>query len=365
MATIEARTTKDGKTHYRVLVRLKGAPPASATFRKKTDAATWAAKTESEIREGRYFHHAEARRHTLAEAIDRYTADVLPRKSPTMEVHQLSQFKWWKEKLGHLVLADVTPAVISAARDELIRTPVRGKDPSDSDKPRKRSAGSVNRYMAALSHLLAVCSREWGWLEANPARNVSRLREPTGRVRFLSDDERDRLLKACRESTQPLLYPLVVLALSTGARSGELLGLRWGNVDLERHVIRLEKTKNRTRRALPLAGLAFAEVEKLSRVRRIDTDLVFPRPGEDRPINPRPAWLRALKAAGIHDFHFHDLRHSAASYLAMNGATLAEIAAILGHRTLAMVGRYSHLTEQHTSAVVERMNAAVFGGDGG
>ena len=109
---------------------------------------------------------------------------------------------------------------------------------------------------------------------------------------------------------------------------------------------------------MPIAGLAYEELKKLSSVRRIDDDRVFPL----TPDQVRWHFSSALKKAEIEDFRFHDLRHSAASYLAMNGATLAEIAEVLGHKTLQMVKRYAHLTEQHTSKVVERMNKKIFGG---
>ena len=148
--------------------------------------------------------------------------------------------------------------------------------------------------------------------------------------------------------------------MSTGARQGELLGLRWPDVDLGRGLAFLHETKNNERRALPITGLAASILRETKRVRRVDTDLVFPsRTG--KPKFPQRAWNEALSAAQITDFRFHDLRHSAASYLAMNGATLMEIADVLGHKTLAMVKRYSHLTEQHTSQVVARMNEAIFG----
>lgn len=191
-------------------------------------------------------------------------------------------------------------------------------------------------------------------------RRVRRLEEPRGRVRCLDDDERGRLVEACRQSEDRPLYPLVILALSTGARRGELLGFRWRDVDLARGVAVLHQTKNRERRALPLAGLAVEVLRELSRVRRVDTDLIFAN-GQGRVVLPRKSWGRALRAAEIEDFRFHDLRHCAASYLAMSGATLAEIAEVLGHKTLAKVKRYSHLTDQHTSRVVARMNDRLFG----
>jgi len=406
MATIRERRTKDvvdenglvskkGETHYQAIVRLRGFPPQTATFRRKTDAKKWASKTENDIREGRYFRTAEARKHTLAELVDRYLRDVLPRKSATVRRQQRQQLTWWKQQLGAYTLADVTPGLLAEQRDKLARTAPsqmrRGKAADndtdkavaddtdkavaddtdktvadDTDTPEqeptdRRSAGSVNRYLAALSHAFTVAVREWGWVDQSPVRKVDRLKEPRGRVRFLDDGERKRLLKACRNSEEPLLYPIVVLAISTGARQGEILNLRWQNIDFENCLVRIEETKNDERRSVPLTGLALEQLKELSRVRRIDTDLVFPHPDGVRPVETRTPWVKALAAAKITDFRFHDLRHSAASYLAMNGATLAEIAEILGHKTLQMVKRYAHLSEQHTSRVVAAMNERIFG----
>jgi integrase len=205
--------------------------------------------------------------------------------------------------------------------------------------------------------------KEWGWVEGNPLTKVTKPKEPRGRVRFLDDDERERFLVACRESASPDLYPAVILALSTGARQQEVLGLRWPQVDLVRRVATLHETKNGERRVLPLAGPALELLRERSRVRRLDTDLVFPgRTKPNKPVDLRTPFATALKRAGIADFHWHDLRHTAASYLAMNGASLAEIAEVLGHKTLAMVKRYAHLSEAHTASVVERMNARFLGG---
>jgi len=148
--------------------------------------------------------------------------------------------------------------------------------------------------------------------------------------------------------------------LSTGARQGEILSLTWQQVDFSRNAIRLEDTKNGERRALPLVSHAYNELRNLHEVRRNDTDLVFPRTDGRQPVYIVTDWNKALEQAHVEDFRFHDLRHSAASYLAMNGATLAEIAEILGHKTLQMVKRYTHLSDQHTAKVVERMNSAIF-----
>jgi len=158
-----------------------------------------------------------------------------------------------------------------------------------------------------------------------------------------------------------LLYSVVVLALSTGMRQGEILGIQWKDVDFERRRILLHETKNGERRASPLVGHACELIKDLAKVRRFDNPYVFPSKRQDKPASIRKSWEAVIRKSGLEDFRFHDLRHTAASYLAMNGATLAEIAEVLGHKTLQMVKRYAHLSDAHTTGVVERMNMEIFG----
>lgn len=368
MATIEKRTAQDGSTSYRVKVRLKGHPAQSASFARLTDAKKWASSTESAIREGRHFKTTEAKRHTIADLLDRYQRDELSKHTPRARHDRAPILAWWRESIGVRLLADVTPALIAEHRDRLLN---EGRAPATAVK-----------YLAILSHAFSVAVREWGWLESSPLAKVKKPSLPRGRVRFLDDDERAALLRECRAASNGFLYPVVVLALSTGMRQGEVMGLHWrepktppegawGVVDLDAGRIVLHQTKNGERRLVPLVGHALECLRQLAKVRRLDTDLCFPaakpprrKLGElPRPIQPvdlRKPWETALQRAGIENFHFHDLRHSAASYLAMNGATLAEIADTLGHKTLQMVKRYAHLSEAHTASVVTRMNEAIF-----
>lgn len=352
MASIEKRTT-GAAASYRVKVRLKGRPVQSATFERLTDARKWAQSTESAIRENRHFKTTEAKRHTLAELIDRYIRDVLPSKKSGRD--QAQQLARWKAEIGSYALADVTPSLLAECRDRL------GNE--ITVRHTRRSPASVVRYMAALSHAFTIAVKEWGWLEDNPLRKVTKPKESRGRVRFLSDDERVRLLKACQESNNPYLYPVVVLALSTGMRYGEIMGLTWDVVDLNRGRAILHETKNDERRAVAITGLALDQAKELGKVRRIDSNFIFPAKESrlKKPMDLRAPWKAAAKKAGLDDFRFHDLRHSAASYLAMNGASLAEIAEVLGHKTLQMVKRYAHLSEGHTARVVESMNTKIFG----
>jgi len=352
MASINKSTDKKGKTRYRARVRLKGCPIQTATFERLTDAKKWVQDTESAIREGRHFKTAEAKRHTLGELIDRYIENVLPQKNDVKKI--TTQLLWWKSGVGDYLLSDVTPALIAEQRDVLLK--------SISKRGVTRSPSTVVRYMAALSHAFSIAVSEWGWVDDSPMRKVKRPQESAGRVRFLSDDERIRLLKACKESSYSDLYLIVVLALSSGMRKGEIMDLKWKDVYLSDGFLVLLQTKNKERRRVPLAGHALDELSQHAKVRRIDTELLFAGNNPDKPKNFYKHWLNVLKEAEVTDFKFHDLRHSAASYLAMNGASLAEIAEVLGHKTLQMVKRYAHLSDGHTSQVVASMNEKIFKG---
>lgn len=351
MATIETRRARDGTTSFRVKIRLRGHPPASASFSRRTDAKRWVQQTEAAIRDGRYFRTSEARRHTLAELIDRYEREVLPAR-PKNAKNVKRHLHWWRTKIGAYTLADVSPSVIVECRNALLETKTR--------RNRPMSPATVVRYMAALSHAFTVAVKEWQWVDDNPFRKVSKPREPRGRERFLSEEERKRLFAACKASAHPWLHPVVTLAVSTGMRRGEILNLRWAQVDLKARRVILHETKNRSSRSVPLRGLALTVITELAKVRRIDTDLLFYGTNPAKPFALDNHWRAAMKAANLKDFRFHDLRHTAASYLAMNGASTIEIAAVLGHKTLQMVQRYSHLTASHAEAVVEAMNEKIF-----
>ncbi|MDY0330248.1 MAG: site-specific integrase [Thiomonas sp.] len=348
MANIEKRENEQGTT-YRVKVRLKGHPAQTATFERLTDARRWAQQTEAAIREGRHFAGSEAKRTTLDEVIDRFTREKLPAMNDQQDRRRYLAF--WSQELGAYALADVTAARISAALHKLATQP-------SERTGRLRAPATLGQYRQALSGVLALCETEWELIDHSPMKRVKKPKLPSGRVRYLSDDERERLLATCKLSDSPDLYPAVILALTTGARQAEIMGATWSQVDLQRRVLILETTKNGERRALPLAAPAIAVLQ--ARVRRIDTDLIFPGRNPHQAIDLRKPWETALQRAGITDFRWHDLRHTAASYLAMSGASLAEIAEILGHKTLAMVKRYSHLSHDHVASVADRMAAKYF-----
>lgn len=223
-------------------------------------------------------------------------------------------------------------------------------------KPGQRSQSTVNRYHAALSALFTwakkrrLAPRTW----ENPARAVERAPEDNGVLRFLSPDERSRLLEACRGSRWNRLYALALMALTTGARKGELTALTWRDVDLEQGVAYVRDSKNRQPRTLPLVPAVLQELRRFA-TDRLDARIFPSSRDRAKPRQFDSAWRAALDRARIRSFRFHDLRHSCASYLAQQGASLLEIADVLGHRQLAMTRRYAHLTTDSKTKLVNRI----------
>ena len=342
MPTFEKRIGTSGKVTWRVRVRRQGSSWQTKSFTKKADAEAWARSVETRIDAGESLPSTEARKRTLGDAIDEYLKvyDKSARKKNEREQKRI--LEWWRAELGTRALSSITPNVLAEVRNSMS---------TRTNRYDKAISGStVNRNMAVLSAVFKVAVKELGWVAKNPVVNVTRFAEGKGRERFLTEKERDRLFERCEASPCAALLPLVKLALATGARKGELLSLQWANVDLDRRVVRFTDTKNGDQRTVPLAASAVATL-KAWRANRLPVGPVF-------AVNIGTidqSWQEARAGAGLDDVRFHDLRHSAASYLAMSGASLMDIAAILGHKTLAMVKRYSHLSEQHTTAAIDRM----------
>jgi integrase len=361
MAYIEKRTSKEGDTSYRVQIRLKGHPQATASFERLTDAKRWASQTETSIREGRYFPASVIKAKTLADAIERYRNEQLPELKDFEGRWRLLQ--WWLKHYGDYALTHVTADLLAKARDDLSKVVIKrtAKDLEPNAPIRTLSPARVNRYLTGLSPVLTACVKEWGWLEYNPMMKVRKKKEPTGIVRFLSKDERNNLISALKEPHTPAhLLPIVLLAMFTGARKENILSLTWQQVDLDRKAIILTDTKNGERQTLPIVDPAYSALIEWKAKARKDSPLLFPSTTDpNKHIIISKTWATLLARAGVVNFRFHDLRHSFASELAMSGASLAEIAAGTGHKTLSMVKRYAHLSHDHTASVVERMAAKV------
>jgi integrase len=278
---------------------------------------------------------------TLAEAFTRYF-DVKRRKRSLDEDRRIA--KQLMAEFGEMSpLIDITASRISAYKASLLAV-------KKSRRGAALSAASINRPLAVIRHLLRLAHEEWEVLPAVPRIKLER--EQQGRLRWLTPEEATRLLTKCREQKNPALVDLVELALYTGMRQGELLSLNWGSVDRSRGVVLLEVTKSGRRREVPLNGPADAVLARRAGDGKAE-ELVFGTTSWDAF---RKHWEAALEAAKLEDFHFHDLRHTFASWAVQRGATLPEVKDLLGHATLAMVMRYAHLAPEHLCAAVSRLD---------
>ena len=283
---------------------------------------------------------------TLTDLADEYLAQW------TGKDQSLSfKIRYWSENLGTKKLIEITPKMIHDTLNKYANEKAMRSDGVDADgKPkmksinRVRAPATINRMKAALSSMLKYANQKF-YITSNPAHKVANRPENNKRVRYLSHDERGALLTACKGAQWNKLELLVVMALTTGARQGELLSLTWTDIDFKAKTATLLETKNGESRVLTLPSPA---LKLLRQHQEVSKRLVFP--SEIKPFRPfefRKHWIKALADASITDFKFHDLRHSAASYLVMNGATLYETGEVLGHKSVQTTKRYAHLSTDH------------------
>ena len=325
MASIDTYTTKTGQTMYRARVQRKGHRVQTATFPTLREAKKWGAMIEGEILAGKRFPTKS--KHTLTELLDKYSMEIMPRKTPETVRSQKYTIAYWRRTLGHMLLEDIQPRHIIACRNEIAQ---RGKP------------ATVAKYLVTLSHAFSVAIKEYQWLEHNPCSRVSRPKQPPGRVRFLTDEERTRLLQECKNSHNRYLYALVTCALYTGLRRSSLFMLTTQNTSVEKGILSLDRTKNGSRLTLPLVGEALTVARELSETSK--DGYLFPRGKGDPWHHYRRAWDYAVARAQVPDFTFYDLRHCTASYLIQQGVPLYTVGVLLGHRNPAlMTHRYAHL----------------------
>jgi integrase len=202
---------------------------------------------------------------------------------------------------------------------------------------------TVNRELALLKHMFTKAI-EWGKVKDNPARKVKLLKGEIKRVRFLMPDEIRTLLSNCADH----LRPIVTVALHTGMRKGELLSLQWDQVNFEQKIITLEDTKNRERRDVPMNETVRTTLMGMER----KGSHIFCNGSGETFLNVRRSFETAVRKSGIEDFRFHDLRHTFASNLVMEGIDIMTIKELMGHKDLTMTLRYSHLAPNHKMRAV-------------
>lgn len=316
MASFRQRNNK-----WQARIKRDGYPDQVKTFDLRSDAERWARSVESEMDKGIFVDTQEAQRTTLRELILRYVREVTPTmKSVTEDTIRLKAIA--RKPISNWSLANLSAARIASYRDERLK---------------QVSNGTVIRELAYLSSIINHARREWGINSPNPVQHVRKPPSPAGRTRKLSVDERIKLLAALEPTGRKNIWTkhAVVLALETAMRRSELLALRWEHIDLPRQTALLPDTKNGTPRTVPLSTTA---VELLRSLPRNISGKVFPI----KYFTLDAAFKRAVKRAGLEDFHFHDLRHTAITAMAEKLPNLIELSAVTGHKSLSMLKRYYH-----------------------
>ncbi len=302
------------------------------------------AKKRTEVAEGRHLDKKKRPKKTLFELFNEYwQTSGSNRKTKGLD----RAIKICKDGLGDVALREITPQVIERFL-------------SKHAKERGWSPATRNRYRALLSSVLSKAV-SWEYIEHNPVAVVKASKENPGRERHLTQAQFGALLAACSND----LRPIVLLAGHTGMRRGELLNLRWSDVDFQSNTITVRESKSGEPRSIPMNETVSQAL--LSLPRNNERGLLFPSPrtGGVRPDVKR-AFAEALKKAAkalekpdLTEFRFHDLRHTFASLLVMNAIDLKTVQELLGHHSLRMTMRYSHLAPDHRTRSIRVLDQAL------
>ena len=333
---------KNSDIRYRVIFTKSGKALKTKTFRRKSDARTWGSRAVLNYQEN------EAKGIVPCTVSFGQLADEYMHWWTGKDHDRVRLVLWWEKQLGSALLSEITPEVI---REHL--------------KPKKSKApATYNKHLAVISAVLdfATIQQEDDditeqYIKKNPCKEVRSLKVNNKRVRYLSDEEKPRLIQAARDIGGKF-YLKVLMALTTGMRKGELDVLRWNDIDFDRGLAMLHETKNGSVRYTPIPEVTMEEVKKY---REVGNTLIFQSTADpDKAFDFRKQWVACLKSAKIENFRWHDMRHDTASTLARDGKTIKEIAEILGHKSLASTDRYTHLCTEHKSQLLnDTMNKVI------
>ncbi len=256
--------------------------------------------------------------------------------SSTYERHEKCCVKRLSQAFTGKYLYSITPVMIEKYK---------------ADRLQNVTPATVNRELACLKYMYTKVI-EWGSVKKNPTKTVKLLKEPPGRLRYLKPDEVDALLKVCANH----LRPIVITALNTGMRKAEILNLKWNELDLGNRKITVANSKNNEKRVIPINQTLYNELSVLTKTPMHEHVFLGKNglPLEDI----KKAFLGAIKRAEITDFRFHDLRHTFGSQMVMQGVDIRTVQQIMGHKTIKMTMRYSHLSPEYVQEAMMRLDNA-------
>lgn len=335
MATINKR----GPFQFQAIIRRKGYPSQTKTFESRSDAEAWVRSIESKMDDNTFRDRRDLKNWTLFDALERYVTEVTPTKrGHVQERNRLRQLQ--RHPIALRNFESLQAKDFSAYRNERLK---------------EVGANAVRLELALLSHLYTIAIKEWSLPLTHEINNIRKPSPGEGRDRRLRGDEFERLVAAIQRTTENKaglwLQACIRLALETGMRAGEILTCQWRQVDLDSSCIRLETTKNGSRRTVPLSAEAVRVLKSLPKA-GIEVIGAF-----HNTANLSAAFSRACVNAGISNLKFHDLRHEAASRFAPH-MKVQDLAKIMGWKTLQMAMRYYNPTDNELVQLIRRAEQA-------
>ncbi len=294
------------------------------------------------IARGEYLGVYEDKKVPFKDFAQRYLEFSKTNKAPSTHRRDRVSMASLVPAFGEKYLYEISPQMVEEYKAKRLREDV--------------TPATVNREIGCLRHLFGKAI-EWGYVQKNPLKGVKQLKEPPGRVRYLETDEIDKLLSAIDSQSEEIrgyLKPIVILALHTGLRKSEILGLKWKDVDFKNKRVTVLKSKNNEIRSIPMNETVYRELDNISG--NAENGYLFHN-RDGKPFGDiRRSFDRVLEDAGIENFRFHDLRHTFASHLVMKGCNIQTVQQLMGHKDIKMTMRYSHLSRAHLEEAVSKLD---------
>lgn len=316
-----ATYTKRGDGQWQAKIRKKGYPVQTKTFRNKANAQRWATQVEVQMDNKVFISSSRAEITTFQQLADRYSSEVLPSKKSAIKMD--SMIRGICNHIGDYMAIQLTPEILAEYRDTRLK---------------KVKPETVRKDLLCIRRILVVASKEWGIYlpHGNPIDMINVPPQPKrGRERRLEGNEEERLLLAAKEYGGEL-SAIISFAIETAIRRGEIVDLRWENINKVKRTAKLLDTKNGENRTVPLSPAAQKILDSIPRNLH---GRVFSMKGDSITT----AFDRCCRRAQIENLRFHDLRHEATSRFFEKGFNLMEVSTITGHKDLAMLKRYTHL----------------------
>jgi integrase len=347
------RNNKNG-TSYQARIRIKGYHEITQTFKLKSEAQAWAEPIEQQMKNGTYketpteisINDNQIKLVYVSDLINYFRTEIAPKRYSYSEKYNV-MYEWWEDKIGKIKVRELSASILSSCKQALITEKI-----TVGTRTTTRSNNTINKYLMCMSAVLTYAANELELIDMNPMSKIRSMSKPRKDPRFLSDEEIKAFSSGCQKHSL-MIYIFFLIALKTGGRFNEVRHLEVKDLDFLNNRVYFLNTKNKTHRAVHLDATTLGLIEKYMESKKIKSGYIFANDKKGIQLYEIKGVLnQIIKDAGIKNFRIHDIRHTTASIMAQNGATLLEIAEVLGQKSLTVTRNYSHLTRKHTEELL-------------